>query len=68
MATYVHKPIDSTSPPALIEAFGDACERHGITADDDQGTDLATVLWHAFGKGFTTKDALATFVINLLGK
>lgn len=68
IAVHVHKPIDATSPPALVDAFSEACERHGISADDDGGVDLTTVLWHAFGKGFMTKDALATFLTNLIGK
>lgn len=68
MASYVHKPIDDSSPPALFDVFNETCERHGIAADDDQGMDLTTVLWHAFGKGVTTKDALETLVTNLVGK
>jgi hypothetical protein len=68
MTAYEHKPIDESSPPALREAFSEACERHSIAADQDQGFDLTTVLWHAFSKGLTTKDELTTFVMNLLGK
>ena len=68
MASYVHKPIDATSPPDLLNAFTEACERHGISVHDDEAIDLSTVLWHAFRKGVTTQDALGTFVSNLLGK
>ena len=68
MTSYEHKPIDQSSPPALLGAFSEACERHNISPDDDRGQDLTTVLWHAFRKGMTTKDALATFVRNLIGE
>lgn len=68
MASYVYRPIDEASPSDLIDAFGEACERQDIAPDSDEALDLTTVLWHAFGRGITTRDALLTLVSNITGK
>jgi hypothetical protein len=68
VASYIYRPIDKTAPSELIDAFRDACDRHGIVPNSEEGFDLATVLWHAFDKGRTTNDALAGVVFSLVGK
>ncbi|WP_165434967.1 hypothetical protein [Rhizobium leguminosarum] len=52
----------------LLIAFQEACARHDISPDSEDGTDLLTVLLYAFQKGTTTKDALVGLALNLIGK
>ncbi len=59
--------IDETSFDVLRAAFSEACARHGIAEEGDDGIDLWTIPKHAFGKGITSKDALTKLVANLVG-
>lgn len=68
MTHFFDKPIDETSSAVLLDAFTEACRQHEIAADSRDGSDLATVLTHAFHKGMTSGDALAALVSNLVGK
>ena len=68
MTSIFDKRIDETSAPSLFDAFTEACMQHGISPDGDDGSDLATVLSHAFHKGITSKDALVALVLNLITK
>ncbi|WP_164902876.1 hypothetical protein [Rhizobium leguminosarum] len=52
----------------LLTAFQEACARHDISPDSEDGSDLLTVLLYAFQKGTTTKDALVGLALNLIGK
>ncbi|MBM7044660.1 MULTISPECIES: hypothetical protein [Rhizobium] len=60
--------MDETSSTVLMNAFQEACARHDISPDGDDGADLLTVLTYAFQKGMTTKDRLLAFAMNLTGK
>lgn len=42
------KPIDESSDASLRAAFTKACVLHGFSPDGEDGSDLATVLSHAF--------------------
>ncbi|MGO4567571.1 hypothetical protein AB4Z52_21480 [Rhizobium sp. 2YAF20] len=66
MTSIYDTPIDATSAPSLLDAFIEVCAQHGISPDGDDGSDLATVLSHAFDRGITSKDGLIALVLNLV--
>lgn len=66
MTSAFDKPIDATSDSSLLDAFNEACEQHGISPDAEDGSDLATVLSHAFERGITSKDGLVALVLSLI--
>ena len=68
MTSFYGDPIDGASLAVLLSAFKEACARHDIPPDSEDGSDLLTVLMHAFRKGTTTEDALVALVMNLVGK
>ncbi|MGO8021332.1 hypothetical protein [Rhizobium leguminosarum] len=59
--------VDETASTVLLNAFQEACARHDISPDSEDGSDLLTVLLYAFQKGTTTKDALVGLALNLIG-
>jgi len=68
MTHFFDKPIDESSSAVLLDAFTEACRQHEIVADSRDGSDLATILTHAYYKGMTSAEALAALVSNLVGK
>lgn len=66
MTSAFDKPIDATSDTSLQDAFNEACEQHGFSPDGEDGSDLATVLSHAFERGITSKDGLVALVLSLV--
>jgi hypothetical protein len=68
MTSIYDKPIDGTSDASLLDAFIEACAQHGISPDGEDGSDLATILSHAFQRGVTSKDGLIALVLNLVAK
>ena len=68
MTSIYGTPIDATSASSLFEAFTEACAQHDISPDGEQGSDLATILSHAFQRGITCKDRLIALVLNLVAK
>ncbi|WP_426125917.1 hypothetical protein [Pararhizobium sp. PWRC1-1] len=68
MTSIYDTPIDATSDASLFDAFTEACAQHGISPDGDDGSDLATILSHAFQRGITSKDGLIALVLNLVEK
>jgi hypothetical protein len=65
MAFISDKPIDESSDASLRAAFTKACVLHGFSPDGEDGSDLATVLSHAFRRGITNEEALIALVRNL---
>jgi hypothetical protein len=68
MTSIYDKPIDTTSDASLLAAFTEACAQHEISPDGEDGSDLATILSHAFDRGITSKDGLIARVLNLVPK
>ena len=68
MTSFFHQYVDETASTVLLIAFQEACARHDISPDSEDGSDLLTVLLYAFQKGTTTKDALVTLALNLIDK
>lgn len=60
------KLIDGASDANLLAAFTKTCEQHGFSSDGEDGSDLATVLSHAFERGITSEAALIALVENLI--
>ncbi|TAY65839.1 hypothetical protein [Rhizobium leguminosarum] len=68
MTSFYNHHVDETASTVLLTAFQEACVRHDISPDSEDGSDLLTVLLYAFQKGTTTKDALVGLALNLIGK
>ncbi|MBY5780489.1 hypothetical protein HFN59_25775 [Rhizobium leguminosarum] len=68
MTSFYNHHVDETVSTVLLIAFQEACARHDISPDSEDGSDLLTVLLYAFQKGTTTKDALVGLALNLIGK